>query len=121
MNLESRSSMAYIAARLSDGRNASSIYDYDRAQSISITGTVTDTNVNVYDFARSSYITGHGNNGRYSLYDYGNSAHVDLRMGKNGRFTGYDYGSNSHFNGTVRGRSVSLYDYADSQYHNYTL
>lgn len=121
MNAESRSSVAYIAARLSHRRNASSVYDYDRAKYISITGTVTDTSVNVYDFDRSCYTTGHGNNGRYSLYDYGNNAHIDLTIVQGGRFSGYDYGSSSHFDGTVRGRNVSLYDYGNGRHHEYTV
>ncbi len=121
MNAASRSCVAYVAARLSNGRNASSVYDFDRSKHISFTGTVTDTNVNVYDFDRSCFITGHGNNGTYTLYDYGNSAHINLKIGEGGHFTGYDYGSSSFFNGTIRGRTVSLYDYGDSRYHNYTV
>src|ERR1700694_131403 len=108
MNAAARSSVAYIAARLADKRNASSIYDYDRGTYVSITGTVTDSNVNVYDFDRGCFITGHGNNGAYTLYDYGNSAHINLKISQGGTFSGYDYDSGSFFNGTVRGRNVSL-------------
>jgi hypothetical protein len=121
MNAQSRSSVAYIASRLATGKNASSVYDYDRGTYVSITGTVTDTSVNVYDFDRSCFITGHGNNGIYTLYDYGTSAHINLKIDQDGRFTGYDYGSSAFFNGTVQGRNVSLYDYGDGRYHNYTV
>jgi hypothetical protein len=44
-----------------------------------------------------------------------------LKIDQGGQFTGYDYGSSSFFNGTVLGRSVSLYDHGDSGYHNYTV
>ena len=121
MNEGTRSAIAYIAARASDGRNASSVYDYDRGKYVSMTGTVTPTNVNVYDFDRGCFISGTGIRGSFTLYDYGLSAHINLKIAKGGSFDGYDYGTSTFFNGTVNGRSISLYDFGDSRHHSYTV
>lgn len=121
MNVPARASVAYVAARLSDGRNASSAYDFDRGRYVQLTGTVTDGNVNVYDFDRACFISGSGNSGNVTLYDFGTSAHVNLQVTPGGGFNGYDYSSGTFFNGTVLGRNVAFYDYEDGRVHNYTV
>ena len=37
------------------------------------------------------------------------------------QFRGYDYDSGQHFSGRANGRSVSIYDYEDGQFYNYSV
>lgn len=115
MNSNTRACIAYITGSL-HGRNASSVYDYSQSRHISVSGTVSESSINVYDYDRGCHISGSPS----SLYDYGNSAYIQLNM--NGiQFSGYDYDSGNHYSGTVNGGSVSIYDYETSQHYSYSV
>ncbi len=115
MNSNSRACVAYIAANLC-GANASSVYDYSRSKTISISGSVDSNNVHIYDYDRGCHVSGSPNN----LYDYGNKRYITLTM-HNSKFSGYDYHTRSHYSGRVNGNSVSIYDYETSSYYSYRV
>ena len=45
---------------------------------------------------------------------------IDLTVVEN-NFKGYDYNSKCFFGGSVRGDSISLFDYESSSYFNYSI
>lgn len=112
--------VAFVAARLITGKNASSIYDYGRGGYHSISGNVSSSTVNVYDYEAASHFGGSGSSNDLSLYHYGHGHHVSLKV-RGKQFEGYDYGSSCHFSGTVSGTSISLYDYGTGSYRNYSI
>ena len=120
MNPNTRACVAYVAGVLIGGKNSASVYDYLQSKHISISGTVTENNVNIYDHDRGCNFGGSGNVGQFSLYDYGGNHHVQLKIsGKH--FDGYDYGASCNFSGNVNGNSISLYDYGESKNFNYSI
>lgn len=116
MKDHTRRAVAYVAARLVSGQQASSVYDYATGRHVNFSGTVSSTNVNVFDYEQAAHISG----SPPSLFHYGNGAH--LRLATQGTtFKGFDYDTGSHFTGRVNGRSVSLFDYETSTHYNYTV
>lgn len=120
MNARQRAAVAGIIIALVNDSRIQTVYSYESATYISLSGTVENNRVNVFDYSRSCHITGNSNNGKqYSLFDYGISRHINLTV--NGKkVTGYDYGSGSHFSCSVNNRAASLYDYETGQYYNYS-
>lgn len=115
MNDNPRACIAFVAAGLS-GTKSSSVYDYSQSKHISISGTISDSRVNIYDYDRGCHLSGSPTN----LYDYGNGAHIQLKM-NGSQFSGYDYHTGNHFSGRVSGKSVSVYDYETSQHYSYNV
>lgn len=116
MHPNTRVCVVYVAGALINGKNGSAVYDYSQSKHISISGSVTQSNVNVYDHDCGCHFSGAPCN----LYDYGRGAHVSLTINGN-HFSGYDYGDGHHFSGTVNGNSVSVYDHGASIHFNYSL
>ena len=92
MNPNTRACIAYVAAKLISGHGSSSIYDYSRSKHMSISGTVSESSVNIYVYERGCHFSGSPSN----LYDYGRGSHVSLSISGN-QFKGYDYGDGCHF------------------------
>lgn len=120
MNSKQRTAIAGIIMALANHISIKSVYSYELAAYVSVSGTAETEKVNVYDYSRSCHISGSSNDGKkYSLYDYGTSAHISLTVDLK-KATGYDYASGCHFSATVNGRSVSIYDYESSRYYSYS-
>ena len=120
MKANQRAAVAGIIMALINDNQIRTVYSYELASHISLSGTVKKNQVKVYDYSRSCHITGNSNDGRkYSLYDYGTSGHISITVnGKNA--SGYDYGKGYHFSCSVNRRSASFYDYETGQYYNYS-
>lgn len=120
MNSNQRACIAGIANAIANKKRISNVYSYELSTFISISGTVSESTVNVFDYSRSCHISGHSNgNGQYSLFDYGLSKHITLNVKEN-KFDGFDYMSNRHFTETIHGNSVSLYDYETNSFYNFS-
>lgn len=116
MDSSARACVAYVAARVVTGRKVPHIYDYSRSKYVSIDGSISGPEVQVYDYDRSCHFSGT----LPSLYDYGRSSHVKVEI-EGDKFSGYDYGSSQHFSGSVRDGSVSFYDYGEGAYFSYSI
>ncbi len=114
MDTKLRACVAFVAARLISGRNASFIYDYSQSKYIGMEGSVKPEGVNLYDNDRCCYFAGLGNGSFFNLYDFGGQCFVELRI-EGREFEGHDYQTPSNFNGKVDGEAISLYDGAVSQ------
>lgn len=112
--------VAFVAARLITGKDASAVYDYGRSGYRNISGHVSPTTVNVYDHEAGAHFGGSGTANDLSLYHYGHSHHVSLKVSGD-TFEGYDYGSSCHFSGMVSGSSISLYDYGTGSHRSYSI
>ncbi|HEV3313278.1 MAG TPA: hypothetical protein VG815_22440 [Chloroflexota bacterium] len=121
MNPDTRYAIAYIIGRLATGQPSSSVYSYDDGVHHSISGTVSDLKVDVFDYSTSSNIGGSGANNKWNLFHYGHSSHVSLERRAPDSWNGFDYGTSSHYSATTNDRDVSLFDYGDSSYHNYSV
>jgi hypothetical protein len=115
-----RCPVAYIAARLISGLNADVLYDYSRSVAFGFIGTVNTDGVSVLDSTAKCHIVGKCNNGIYFLFHFGEGAHINLEI-DGGKFKGFDDKSQSYFSGTVAGKSISLYDWGESTWFNYSL
>ncbi|MEJ2246382.1 MAG: hypothetical protein P8Y80_09955 [Acidobacteriota bacterium] len=116
MNRHTRTCIAFVAASVISGIKATSIYDYDRSRHLNFSGTVSESNVEIYDYERSCRFGGR----LPSLYDYDRNVDILLQIDKTS-FSGYDYGDDAHFSGHVSNGSVSLYDNSESKYFNYSI
>lgn len=115
-----RACVAYVAARLTSGRDATAIYDHSRSCHVLISGDVSPAEVSVYDYDRHCHFAGSGDGaGGFTIYDYGQRHHVALSI-TGGDFSGYDYRSGRHFQGSVSDSMVTLYDYEDSAFHHFS-
>ena len=115
MTTETRRAVAYIAARFAAGVDSRAVYDHTTTLSTPIDGTVTDE-VSVYDHEAGCFMTGH----LPSLYHYGTNKYLSLRF-QDSTFYGFDCATRSHFRGVVDGRNVSLYDYGEYEYFDYSV
>src|SRR5690554_213362 len=104
MNPNTKACVAYIAGCAVSGGSSSSVYDYSQGKHISISGTVSADNAQIYDHDRGCHVQGSLGN----LYDYGVDAHIKLSISGN-QFTSYDYASGTHFSGTVNGSNISMH------------
>ncbi|WP_417764906.1 hypothetical protein [Shewanella chilikensis] len=111
MNPNVKACIAYIAGSAISGKSPSSVYDYAQGKHISISGSVSATQANIYDYDRGCHIQGQLSN----LYDYGVGSHIQLKISGN-NFSGYDYDSGSHFSGQVSGGSISMHADGHSSY-----
>ncbi len=111
-----RAAVAYIAARLASGEDASAIFDYSAGSYVQFSGEVSAARVNIYDYGRSCFLDGTPP----SLYDHGGSNAFDFKA-TGATFEGYDYGSSTFFEGTVDGGNVNVYDFGKSAYFDYSL
>ena len=116
MNRHTRTCIAFVAVSVISGHRATCIYDYDRSRHLNFSGTISQSNVRIYDYERSCYFSGK----LPSLFDYGRNVDILLQIDKTS-FGGYDYGDDEHFNGHVSNGSVSLYDFSESRYFNYSI
>lgn len=115
-----RAAIAYIAGRLVSRIMAGSVLDCSQCSFRLMSGTVDDYNVNVYDHEKKCCFNGTLNEGSGSLYHHGDQHYVSFRL-ENDLFTGFDYGSGHRFGGSVRGKSISVYDYEGGSYFNYII
>jgi hypothetical protein len=121
MKDHTRRGIAYITGCIISDERSSTVYDYAFSKYFSFGGSTSNGQVDIYDYARSCYISGNSSGSTtFSLYHYGNSHHISLNL-KDQKFDGYDYDTNSHFSGSVSGRSVSVFDYQDSRYYQYSI
>jgi hypothetical protein len=115
-----RCPVAYIAARLISGSSAGVLYDYSRSVAFAFSGTANTDGVSVFDSTAKCHIGGKCNNGIYLLFHFGEEAHINLEI-DGSKFKGFDNKSHSYFSGTVAGKSISLYDWGESKWFNYSL
>lgn len=115
-----RCPVAYIAARLISGASADVLYDYSRSVAFAYSGTANPDGVSVFDSTARCYIGGKCVNGIYLLFHFGEDAHINLEI-DGGKFKGFDYKSHSYFSGSVTGKGISLYDWGESKWFNYSL
>ncbi len=120
MEAHTRACVAYVAARLVSGQDASEIFDQSSATSMRISGTVQADRIDVLDHQRGCQFAGSGDGKTFDLVDHGSAGGVELTMYGN-RFEGFDAGSQSHFFGEVHHTAVSLFDVGDSGYFHYSL
>lgn len=120
MNSNQRACIAGIANAIINKKKITNVYSYEIATYISVSGTVNESNVNIFDYSRSCHISGRGDgHGKYNLFDYGLSKHITLTI-KDDKYEGFDYMSNKHFSGTVRENSVNLYDYETNRFYDFS-
>lgn len=118
MKESTRARVAAAVAAAAKGGKVNAVYDYSAAQYRNASADVRGGRVTGYDYSTSSHFSG-GGSGKLDFYDYENAAHVQLKL-EGDKFSGYDYHTQSHFSGTVRGSSISLYDYQVGGYFNFT-
>ena len=105
MNRHTRTCIAFVAGSVISGIKASSIYDYDRSRHLNFSGTLSESNVQIFDYERSCHFGGR----LPSLFDYGRNIDILLHIDKTS-FSGCDYGDDEHFSGHASNGSISLYD-----------
>jgi hypothetical protein len=116
MDGHTRRAVAYIAGRLVRGSAAAAVYDYAEERHVNFTGEVSAQHVNVYDYEQRCNVSGAPS----SLYHYGNRRYIELNVAGM-QFSGHDGASGRHFNGNVRGNGVTVYDYEQEQYFDYSV
>ncbi|MYB93620.1 hypothetical protein F4054_02205 [Candidatus Poribacteria bacterium] len=116
MNTNSRACVADIARAINSGSTSQSIYDYSQGKHISISGSVSNSSINIFDHDRRCHLSGNPD----SFYDYGTESHISLKISGN-QFRGYAYDQGHHYKGTVSGKSVSIFDYGEAAYFNYQV
>ena len=67
MNKESKATIAYIVGKLISKKNTSSIYDYEQAKHINISGEVNEKNVNIYNYDKGCHYSGSNSGSNYSI------------------------------------------------------
>jgi hypothetical protein len=105
-----RADVAFVTGRLLSNRTAFAVYDCSQSKYISFSGSVEQSEINVYDHDERCFFCGKGDGHQYSFYHYGGGHHVSLGIEGN-QFRGYDYGTGFYFSGRVNGNRISLYDY----------
>jgi hypothetical protein len=120
MNPSTKRAVAYIAGRASSGRSSSAVFEFSTSRYYNFSGKVTELAISAFDHTENCHIGGVGRLGMYSLHHFGSGKQIRLKI--DGRkFTGFDFASGIYFSGNVSGRSVSVYDHGDSQWHRYTI
>lgn len=112
-----RRALAYIAGVALSSASASAVFDYETSSYFNFSGTATTEKVDVFDYDRGCFVSGTPK----SLYDYGTSNFIELKFGPNGKINGFDYATSSFFDGRVKGKSISIFDYEHSNYYEYSL
>lgn len=116
MDPNTRACIAYIAAKLISGSGGAKVYDHSRSKYIDISGSVSGTRINIYDHERKSHLRGTATN----FFDSDMGAHLSINVDGN-RFSGRIHDDNCRYSGTVNGKSITFYDYAESKHFNYSV
>jgi hypothetical protein len=121
VNVGTRRTVAYVVARLINGRSSSSVYDFARQSDTPMSVTISDAAVRVYDHGRQAHLSGSRHGDTYKLYDHVQKAQVSLEL-KGNRFSGYDSGARSAFSGSVSAAGIVwLYDDDDGGHFSFSV
>ena len=115
MKSHTRRAVAYIAKSIVRQKAGTSVYDYSTSRYYSFSGNPNKDHISAYDYSESCHVSG----SLLTVYHCGNGKHISLQLNDN-NFTGYDYDGSCHFSGSINGNNVSLYDYGESKYFNYS-
>ena len=113
--------MAYIAGRAISDRGTTSVFDYSMGGFATFSGSISQSQVNVFDHLARCHVSGSRHGNQFSLFHYGNGRHLSMKVEGYGSFSGFDYSSSSHFSGTITGSSISLYDYESGGWFSYGI
>jgi hypothetical protein len=91
------------------------VYDFEAIRHFRFSGSADSRACHAFDHDERCYISG----SFPGLYHHGNRQHVTLRV-RETEFSGYDYDSRSHYRGSIRDRTVVVYDHEDGRYHLFT-
>lgn len=119
MDNSQRATVAFLCGCLHGSQSASftGVFDYSQNTFRFISFSNNAGLISIFDSARSCYLSG-----RYpTFYDYGVSQYIMLTKVGNNLYNVYDYQTGSYLSITCMGNSISVYDYANSQYYNYSL
>ena len=111
MQADCRRAIAYIAARLSLGRDVGEIYDPGTGAGHIYSGEFGQHAIRVYDYVRSCQLVGC----RGALYDSAMRTPIQLCVTGH-EFYGYDYACHRRFAGYVTESSVSFFDAAEGRW-----
>ena len=78
MKESSRATIAYIAGRVVNNSNSSSVYDYNGAGHISISGKIDNSRINIYNYDKGCHFSGNGNNSKILVQTAVNSNNSKL-------------------------------------------
>jgi hypothetical protein len=119
MDNNQRATVAFLCGCLHSSNLPShtSVFDYSQNASVPCSFSNNGGQIMVFDYNRSCYL-----NGRYpTFYDYGVSQYITISKIGNNMYNVYDYHTSSFLSITCMGNNISVYDYALSQYFNYSL
>jgi hypothetical protein len=120
MRENTRANVAYIAARLVLGDEASAVFDYSRGELLEIDGIVNAHCIETHERNGACCVHGRGENGTFCLFYSDERRPIDLAI--DGReFEGFDHATTCHFAGEVSGHSVRFFDYGDGAHFSYSV
>jgi len=114
----SRTSIAYIAGRLTTGKRIASLYDFTHLDHIGIDSL---PKAECLQKIASTYGSVKESSNKYQCcYHVEEDQAIDLSI-NGSTFMGYVTGSNAYFIGNVRGDMIHIYDEEDSLHLNYRI
>lgn len=116
MNKNTRACIAFIVAMAANGGSPTAVFDYSESRSVTISGKVSGTKVEVYDHERACTVTGM----LPALYDNGLKAPISLTI-EGTRFHGTDYADESAYTGNISGKTISIYDFGAAANFQYRV
>jgi hypothetical protein len=116
MHPNTRACIAYIAARIVNGKEYSFVFDEAHGKRISITGGVAGGLVAIFDHDRGCLI--HGDT--VLLRDEGQGCSISFELNGN-YFLGVDDSDETSFSGHVDGEAIVVYDSRESTSFSYSV
>lgn len=115
-----RAALAYLAGRLTTGKNANGVYDYSRSKQVMLSGAAEGGVVSVYDHDQKCHISGTANGPQYFLFHHGLRWQFCLIL-QGSEFSAHDYGRSTPVTGWVLDDGVVVVEPAISERFGYTL
>ncbi len=120
MNDTRRAYVACVAGRLISGKEVREVFDCVEFRRIAVFKNGNNGTPKKGDGGQSYTVISENGETQYLLFQPETDAPIDLTIVEN-NFKGYDYISKCFFGGSVRGDSISLFDYESSSYFNYSI